>query len=233
MRPLTLLTTLLATSLSMAQADAFDKHVASVEVLQAKPVQSELKISEGQRAALNKHAAWYNKATEGIVKSLGNSPSTAEKEKSAERIQSLHGQLKDKVFGELSKWQMKRLGQISLQQLGVLAVMDAKVASKIGLSSSQLKTIRDGWNRTGTKVAEIERKARQPIWDKYKAKKPKDDKEAQSLRTAFEQEMRAAGDKIAPQLKAQKEGFESLVDKTLSASQKKTWDELKGKPFSV
>ncbi|MCW5937869.1 MAG: hypothetical protein KIT11_11260 [Fimbriimonadaceae bacterium] len=223
---------LLAASLSAwAQDTAFDRHVASVELLQSKAIQSELKVSDSQRAALNKHADWYNKQTADIIKSLGQRPSETAQKGAADRIGGLQKQLKERVLNELSKWQMSRLREISLQQLGVLAVMDTQISKKIGVSDSQLEKIRAFWNKTGTSVAEIERKARQPIWDKYKDKKPKDEAEAKKLQESFSSEMEAASRTVAPDLAKHKKAFEDYVDGVLSSAQKEKWKALKGTPF--
>lgn len=42
-------------------ADEFDMYVSDVAILQIKEIQTELKITEGQRVAMNSHAEWLNR----------------------------------------------------------------------------------------------------------------------------------------------------------------------------
>ena len=52
-----------------SQADdiAFYKQIASVDILQAKSVQSELKVTELQRIAFNKHGEAYNQQSKNLT----------------------------------------------------------------------------------------------------------------------------------------------------------------------
>jgi hypothetical protein len=215
-----------------AAPDQFDVYVANIEILQAKPVQAELKISDAQRAALNKHADWYNGQTKKVVDQLKASKGTdADRQKGMSQVSSLQQQLKNKVIGELSSWQVKRLGQISLQQAGIVALLDSKVAKKVGMTDAQVKKLRAGWEASGKLVAEAETKARQPVFNKYKDKQPKDEKEAKELSEAYSREMEAASKALDPVLAKAKKDFEALVDSTLTPGQKKAWGDLKGSAF--
>ena len=215
-----------------AAPDPFDVYVANIEILQAKPVQSELKITDAQRAALNKHADWYNGQTKKVVDQLKTTKGTgADRQKGMTQISSLQDQLKGKVIGELSSWQVKRLGQISLQQAGIVALLDSKVAKKVGMTEVQIKKLRTGWEASGKLVAEAETKARQPVFNKYKDKQPKDEKEARELSEAYNREMEAASKTLDPVLAKAKKDFEAIVDSTLTPGQKKAWGDLKGPTF--
>jgi transcription termination factor NusB len=227
----TLLTAVLAV-LAWAAADPFDVYVSNIEILQSKAVQADLKISDAQRAALNKHADWYNGQTKKVVEPLQAAKATdSQRQQGATKIAGFQEQLKGRIIKELSNWQVKRLGQISLQQAGIVALLDQRVAKKVGLTDGQLTKLRNGWESSGKRVADAERKAKQPIFDKYKKKSPKDDKEAKELGDAYAKEMQAADKSLEPVLAKAKKEFETLVDTTLTAGQKKAWGDLKGPQF--
>jgi hypothetical protein len=231
MRPFVALSLAAFASPVLSAPDPFDVFVANIEILQAKPVQAELKISESQRAALNKHAEWYNGLTRKAVERVNAASSDKDRQKGLKEIAGLQERLKTKVIGELSHWQVRRLAQISLQQAGIVALLDTRVAKRIGLTDAQVKRLREGWDVSGRMVAEAEDKARRPVFEKYKNKRAKDNKEAEDLRKAFAQDMEAASRSLGPVLAKAKRDFESVVDSTLTPGQKKAWHELKGPSF--
>jgi hypothetical protein len=100
------------------------------------------------------------------------------------------------------------------------------------MTEAQKKILVDGWNQTGKDVAEVERKAKQPIVDKYKAMPPpKTEEERARLQSQLDAEIKEANTKTQPDLLRLKKSYEDLVDKTMTAGQKKSWDTLKGAPF--
>ncbi len=225
---------LLSVGTALAQGDAaFYRHVADIEILQAKSVQADLKVTEAQRAKLNAHADWYNKGTEAALKAAGEKPSEAQQRDARAKLGALQRQLRDRVLGELTSTQLRRLSQISLQRLGILAVLDETIAARIGLSAAQRKTIGDSWNETGQKVAALERRTREPIYNRYKDRKPKDEADAKRLQGAYDKEMSEVTTKNKPEVDRLKAGFEGVVSRTLTAGQKKTWEDLKGPAFKV
>lgn len=215
------------------QADnlAFYKQIASVDILQAKAVQAELKVTDSQRSDFNKHADAYNTSTKSLT-----ADAQAGKVTRAEFTQKLadaQALLHDNVIAVLTPTQQTRLGQITLQQGGVLAVLNPVVASKLTLTEAQRKTLTDGLQATGKEVAEIERKAKEPVIDKYKAMKPASEAEKDRLAGELQKELKAINEKIKPDLLKARKGFEDLVDKTLTSGQKKTWGDLKGPAFKA
>lgn len=215
------------------QADnlAFYKQIASVDILQSKPVQAELKVTESQRADFNKHASTYNSTTRTLTTDAQAGKLTrAEYTKKIADAQAL---LHDSVVAVLTSPQQTRLGQISLQQAGVLGLLNPIVADKLTLTEAQRKTLSDGLQATGKQVAEIERKAKEPVIDKYKAMKPASEAEKDRLAGELQKELKTINEQIKPDLLKARKGFEDLVDKTLTAGQKKTWADLKGPAFKA
>jgi len=223
-----------STSVAIGFADAFDERTANVALLQDKRVQTDLKISEAQRKKMNTHAEWFNKEAEKIrqawVKSAqGKNPPPAPPQA---KMQALEQSLKSRVFKELSQTQIKRLREITVQQAGVLALLDDSVAKKIGLSATQVSALKARFKSNAEKAQKLQTAAINPINAKYKDKKPKDQKEAQALQAQYGKEIQAAAKKIEPQITKLRKEFETFVGTTLSASQKSAWSALKGKPFS-
>lgn len=213
------------------QQDAFDMYFADVSILQLKPIQAELKVTETQRANMNKHADWLKAqgaAVESQVKS-GKLTAQAANQQMAGHISTL----KRKVLGELTASQLKRLREITLQRDGLLPLMDQKMADKVGMTKAQLTKLREGYVENDKKAKELQQKTFSPIFEKYEKMKPKDEAEKKTLSEQANKELEAARKKIQPQLEAFGKAFADLVDSTLTKGQKDAFAALKGKPFEV
>jgi len=208
---------------------SFYKQIASIDILQAKSVQTELKVTESQRAAFNKHADGYNEQTKTLTSSFQKG--TLPKADFAKKLGDAQTSLHDRIIAELASPQISRLGQITLQRAGIIALMNPLVSSKLGITQAQSKTLTEGLRKTGEEVAEIERKTKEPIVKKYQAMTPKTDDEKTKLQAELDKEILAANKKNQPELLKARKGFEDLVDKTLTTGQKKSWSDLKGPLF--
>ncbi|MCB0826078.1 MAG: hypothetical protein KDC26_07805 [Armatimonadetes bacterium] len=224
---------LLAIASQGLAADAFDKSVANIALLQIKEVQTDVGITAAQRTQLNKHADWFNAESKKINDQAATYVQKNQQPPKSltDKFVKLNNDMANKVVGVLTAGQLKRLREITLQNAGPVAMMDPTVAKKIGLSDSQLKSIRSRFDSDAKKADGIQEKAFKPIIDKYKAKKPKDDAEAKKLSEAYAKEMDAAGKKIAPQLNKIQSDFSAFLKKTLSTKQDSAWKALLGKPF--
>jgi hypothetical protein len=227
-----LVTTMLAATSFLgvaAAADEFDAYFSDIGILQLKPVQQELKVTEGQRLAMNKHADWLNAQSQAIntqVKSGKTKPEDANK------LMVGHlSSLKRKVLAELTAPQVKRLREITLQRDGLLPLLDQRMADRIGMTPAQSKKLRDAYEANNKKADDIQTKALKPIVDKYAAMRPKDDAERKRLEEQGNKEIEAATAKIKPQLEQLGKDFKALVDSTLSKGQKDDFEKLKGVPF--
>lgn len=211
--------------LSFAQ-NAFDFEISQVELLLMKPVQRDLGISEMQRKRMNTHADWFNAESKKLQEQYnGRQPDEA----AVKKLSELHGQMKARVFAELTANQLKRLREISLQEAGALALLDERVASACGLSDATIKQFRSEFETNGKKARELEEKTLKPIFDKYQQKAMAGDTAAQQ---ALEREVNAARQKIGPQLAQLQGAFLQFINKTLTDEQKEKFGELQGLPFA-
>lgn len=216
------------------QAD-FDQDIADITLLQIKEVQTELKINPSQKATLNKHADWFNAENKKLMTeaqkyaSEGKQPPQSLVTKGVK----LGDDMKSKVLKVLSKWQTKRLRELTLQNAGYLAVMDPNVAKKIGLSDANLKKIRTRYEETSKKAASAQQSAIKPVMDKYQNKTASTDAEKKKLQADFNKDMEAAQKKLQPQLKKFQDEWIAFVKKTLTASQLKSFEGLQGTKFKV
>lgn len=225
--------TLTVASFAFAQTASFSAYVSNVTILQSRKVQGELKITEAQRTRLNRFADKHRKAMEGIQKKYGGQQPTPELAKKVQpEIAKSFEVLKRDVLTVLTPAQTKRLGEISLQAAGIGAIADDRVAREVGLSPDQLRRFRTTLSDGAKSAADIQRKAVQPILAKYKDVKPKDEKEAQQVRTRFENEMRAAETRTAPQLRAAEQRTQSRLEAILTPAQRTKWRQLQGRPFT-
>jgi hypothetical protein len=222
---------LLAVSTAALAADEFDFYFADISILQDKKVQAELKVTETQRAAMNKHADWLNGQGKAIDTQVRSGKLTADQ---ANKQMGLNlGLMKKKICDELSAVQLKRLREITLQRDGLLPLMDLKMGEKIGLTKAQTQKLRDSYIANDKKAKDIQSATFKPILDKYAAMKPKDKAEEQKLIDQSRKELAAAQEKIRPQLEALAKAYGATVDSTLSKEQKDAFAALKGKPFET
>lgn len=230
----TILMMTVLSAVGAAQAN-FDYDVADISLLQAKEIQTELNISASQRAELNKHADWFNAENRKLMQEAqklaqeGKQPTKS----LIDRGTKLGNDMKKKVMGVLSKWQTQRLREISLQSVGYLALMDATVAKRVGLSDAQLKNIRTQFEASGKKANDAQQSAFKPVLDKYKDRKANTDAERQKLQADFDKDMAAAQKKVEPQLKKFRDDWIAYVKKTMTAQQTKAFTDLQGKTFKV
>lgn len=209
--------------------DEFDMYVADVAILQAKAVQIELKITDGIRAAMNKHAIWLDGQGANIDRLVRAGTVTPE---AGNRRMKVHlSTLKSKVLSELSAAQVKRLREITLQRDGLVPLMDKRVSDKIGMTTAQLTKIREAYIANENKAKQIQKVAFAPIFDKYGKMKPKSDVEKKRLEDQANKELEVEKKRIQPQLEDLGKQFAALVDKTLSKGQKDAFNKLKGVPF--
>jgi hypothetical protein len=211
--------------------DPFYFHAADVALLQAKQVQKELGVTEPQRARMNQFADKHRQrlsALAGEYKKAGKSEQQATQDP---RLVGYFIELKKNVMSQLSAAQLKRLGEISLQHLGLAALTDDKVGARIGLSKDQIQQMRNAFQDGGKKYGAAEKAAADPVLNKYKDRHVKDKKEAEALQKQFDAELAAVMKKAAPQLSAIKSETEKQMRGILSAKQMAAWKALLGKPF--
>ena len=208
---------------------AFYRRIASINILQNKDVQTELKVTEAQRTKFNEFGQSFNTNARSASETLSKGEiSETEYDK---RIQSAQELLQTNIILSLKDEQVTRLGQISLQKAGTIVVLKPIVSAKLGMTEAQINILKAELKTVGMAVAELQRKAKEPIVNKYRAMTPKDDAEREKLQTEMDAEIKAVNEKIQPDLLKLRKTFDDLVDKTLTDGQKKTWTDLKGPTF--
>lgn len=211
--------------------DNFQFHTADMQLMQAKPVQAELKMTEAQRAKMNEFAAKHRKRLENLEKEYEKKKKPLSDAENDPVVVGYYLELKTNVMLQLSKAQLKRISELSLQRVGMAALTDDVVAKKVGMTTAQLGKFRDAFAASGKQFAAAQQKAAGPIIAKYKDKKPKDQKDAEAIRKQYDAEMMAAMKKAEPGLRAIQASAQKKLDSMLTPAQKTAWKAVQGKPF--
>lgn len=207
---------------------AFDAYAANMEMLQAKPVQAELGITERQRGRLNVHANWFNAEAQKIRQKYGEQPPADKVQQAAMELAQLRDGLKQRVFSELTANQLRRLRELTLREAGVVALLDERIATEVGIASDKLQSFRRKWEEIQRKVVEIQRGVFEPIQKKYEARINQGDRAAAE---AFQKEAQAAERRIAPQLDRLQNEFIEFVARAMSEPEQEKLAELQGPPL--
>lgn len=213
--------------------DSFDFQISSVAILQSKKVQKELGISESLRANMNKTADSFNAKTASLNAKAQKVKSQAEAEKLSKEMDSILDEFRTKILKMLSSAQLKRLREITMQQLGYSALGESAVAKKIGIRSEQLGRIRSTLDSAFKQADDLSRKEMEAATKDLRDKKPKTDAEKKKLAVEFEKRVSAVQKKIEPKLNSIRQQTEKKLLSLLSDSQQKAWSGLKGKPFTI
>lgn len=211
----------------------FDYEVSNIGLMQAKEVQKDMGISEAQRAKLNKHADWLN-AQNKKLNSMAEKFAAKKKQPPAvlqlESIQILK-EMKRRVMGELSKQQVVRLRELTIQQAGYLALMDPSVAQKIGLNESKVGQIRSHFEQNNKDLNEAQKAAFDPLAKKYQNADPKAIESDPKKKAEYEKDVQAAQAKVGPKMEALQKDWNSFVEKLLTSQQLSAFKALQGKTF--
>lgn len=223
-----------AAAAASAQAmDAFDAHASNIRFLEARKVQTELGITEAQRSRMNKHADTYRadlKAYEAELKKKGVDVKTLKAPDA--RMRSINGKLRQNVFSELKPAQLKRLREISLQTVGLVAVLDTKVAAKVGVSATQLKQMRDLYTAGSKQADALMKKEVGGALASFKGANPKTDSEKKKLKDQAEAKVKAAQERIAPQVENVRKQTRDRMLAVMTPAQESAFMALQGKKFT-
>ncbi len=221
-----------------ALADDFDKRYADASLLQNKNVQTELGMSEGLRAKLNKHADAFNEAMGALQTKYAKDVEAARKAGAkqpppfpAEKAQAIDATLRKNVIGELSESQVKRLRELSLQIAGYQAFLDDGVAKRCGLNQTQVKKLRTAFEDNTKKLASLQQMIEARIQAKYKDKKPKDEAEAKKLSEDYQADMQKEIKASESQFQEIRSAWIYVVKHTVNAKQRNVLESLQGKAF--
>ncbi|RYG24164.1 hypothetical protein EON82_11650 [bacterium] len=207
---------------------AFDKRAADIGLLQAKPVQTDVGITAAQRTKMNAAADKHRKSLQDYEKTLKALGTTTPDKR---RMLGFFETLKSDVFAVLTPPQIKRLRELTLQRLGLIALTDEQVAKKVGLSAAQVTKLKTAFQNGRTKFMNLQQSTAKPILAPYEGRKPKTQAEATALRTEIEGKLKVASARVKPQLVAIGKQTDAAMLAVLTPAQKATWTALKGRPF--
>ena len=208
------------------KADVFDLEVSNVMILQSPAIQKEVGMTEGQRSKIQGYAEAFNKKKDAFLQS-----EKARRDKQGKSFQPNEAKLRDiftefrgQVLNQLSAKQVKRLAQVTLQEVGMASMLDANVARKLGITPAQSQRLKAAYEDGTKRNAAIEQAAVAPIDKEFKNKDPKDPK----MRELFNQRMAAAADKVKPSLDKIKLETRAKFRSILTAQQLAQWTALLG-----
>lgn len=210
---------LLVTSVTQAQQPRGRDTAASprgrqgtdqLSLLRNEQIQTELTVTDEQKEKVNSiYTAQREKAREGISFENIREASQEERAKLFEKLREQQAKLtneSDKLLADvLTEDQSTRLGEIQVQLQGIRALNDKEVQKKLDLSEDQAKKIATAYGSLSQARTELFRKARESG-------------NTSSIREQFEE--------------LSKKRDESMMT-VLNEKQKKTFAELKGKPFEL
>lgn len=232
-RSLFLFTALLVAGFASAQQNEFDFRASDLSLLQAKQVQSDLGVTAAQRTKLNAAADAHKSRLEAYQKQLG-ALGTAKPDPA--RLRGMLQQVKTEALAILTPPQLKRLRELTLQRLGLIALTDKEVATRVGLSDAQRDKIKAAFQAGRSKFQSIQASARTsaaPIVAKYKDRKPKNAAEAATLKKEIDAKVAPIRAKIVPQLQAVGKQTDQNMLAVLTPLQKSKWAALKGRLFTA
>lgn len=216
---------------AQGKIDPFDAHCADIVVLQLKPVQKELGVSEAQRKKLNEQANWHQSQLKLLDQQVQKNKQNPNSPEIQGKIADLFAGLKARVLTNLTPVQIKRLGELSIQRVGDAALTDPIVAKKVGMSDAQIKKLQATFQEGAKKYFELEQQTAQKVLLPYKDRKPKDQAEAQRLNQEIQGKIAAAAKQAKPRLDAIKADYAKRIKAMLTSSQATAFAKLKGKPF--
>lgn len=229
----TLLISLILGFAVLAGGQTFDADIADIGILQAKPVQKEIGLTEKQRATMNRFADAYN--TE--MKALGEKARKADPKSPPKdldpRASAAYRKLRAGVLKELSAAQIKRLREITLQEVGTPALADPKIAKQVGLPEAKRKQIEGIFSAGAKQARALERQEMDKALADLRKKKPKTEKEANELMQEAGKRAEEVRKKIEPRIRGFRREAETKALALLDAGQQSKWAALRGKPFKL
>lgn len=218
-------------SIASVQADAFDRQVASIVLLQNQAVQKDMKLTESQRTKMNVFAEKFNNTQKAYLEELkkqSNGGKTQPK-RDQNREMKMVSDLKTQVLNILTDNQIVRLRQISLQAIGVAALADDTVAKRVGLNTTQITKVRSIVQKglaDGQKVNDdAVNQAKKGI------KEPKTEAEQKKAQEAFQKNWKNIGPGAQKKLDFIRNKSIADVLAVLTPGQKTVWKGLIGPEF--
>ncbi len=228
----TLLLISLAFASIAARADvAFDFYASNVVILQAKNIQKEIGLTEAQRKTMNDIANVDRPKRAAVLQELQKEAEAAQKagkqyQPDYARIRPLDEALKKNVLGVLKPEQLKRLRELTVQQAGMTALLDERVAKEAGVPSATVAKLRTVFASGAQRAEEAKRKVQKKIFDIYSKKKPKNDAEGKQLQ---QEALAKYGKEVSPLLASIQSDVRTKLSALLTAAQKEGLKRLEGR----
>ena len=213
----------------LASAQSFDFKVANFSLLQDKPIQKELHVTEAQRATMNKFAKAYAVTLNGLQKQAqktGGRPDA----NTQKQAQGALVTLRKNVLGVLSASQLQRLRELTLQSAGRQALLDETVATKVGLTSAKHKELVKLFSTGAKQLSSLQKEAYDALAPKYKDKKPKNEAEGKRLQEEFQRDLGAELKKRSGRAKQIEQEFDAKLKSLVTKAQWNNLESLRGKP---
>jgi len=208
-----------------AQVDAFDFHVADFTILQDKRLQAQIKLTEAQRTKMNDAAGRQQTAIRAYI-------ATQKAPNNDAKVREMMTVLKRNVLAPLTPSQLRRTREVSLQRIGLPAIADEVIATRIGLTGTQLAKFRKTLVSGTTEIRTLEQKTIGPLIDKYRAAAGKPGADRQKIQTEGQQAIQAAAAKLRPTVSAREEALKKALIAVLSTGQRASYQSLLGAPFA-
>jgi len=224
-------TALLALGMAAAMAvaqnpDPFDAHCADILLLQSKPIQSEIGITQAQRDKMNGFAATHRAKMAELEKQYKEQ----HKDVSVE-VSNTYMQFKASILAQLTAPQIRRLREITLQGVGLAALRDQVVTDRIGMTKAQATRFDTIYKEGAKKFADTEQAAIEPILKPYEGKTAKTKEEAAKLDKEVQTKLAAVKVKIQPVLAKLRDNYDAQLRGVLTPGQTKAYQALLGKTY--
>lgn len=214
--------------------DMFDARVADVALLQSKPIQREVNLTESQRTEMNKLADKFNASMKVIAAKIRKTSDSKEPPKQLPpEVKQAQRELAEGVLRKLSAAQLRRLRELTLQAVGPVALTDPMVAKRVGLTDAQVKKISTMLRAALERGAALADKARRVFVADYKAKNPKTDAEKKRLSGEMNQRIAADRKRLQPTLNRLAAEANTRVNAVMSPNQRAAWAALQGKRMTA
>ncbi len=227
---------LAAISAIVSAQESFDYHAASVLLMESPRVLKDLGVTPAQQSKIDKAAAVSRSKMTAFRKEVEADAEKAreqgkKKMKVKDKRPALYKEVKKKLLAILTPAQVNRLGQLSLQGAGMIAVLDPVVSKRMEITVSQTKLLKASVDRGLAAAHRIETDAMAPIESKYGYQRPKNEETAREMQRNAQAEAKAAGQRIHPQIIAIQNQTRKQFEKILTSKQLSTWKQLCGKPI--
>jgi hypothetical protein len=217
-------------AVASASVDPFDAHVADITILQFKPLQAQIKLTESQRAAMNRIADQQRAA---IAKYRESQQAAGIRPKPGpdKTVLAALAKMKQGILAVLTPAQLRRTREVTLQKISLPALADKVVADRIGMTSTQLSKFRKTLESGASQVSAIQRAAFAPIFKKYQASSAQSEADKRKAQKQGQKEMQATEARILPAMQKIKLDITAQLQGILTPAQRASWAALQGTPF--